>query len=69
MKPNKKYRYSGVDARNWKVVTHQGQELRLFKTVFNEEANKFEKISVTRWDGFKTANAVAQKLGGVAVRA
>ena len=61
-------RYTGIDQSNWKVVTYEGQELTLIRTVITETGNKKEVV-VTRWDGYKTANQVAQKLGGVAVRA
>lgn len=70
IKNNKKEknRYSGYDVRDWKVVTFEGKEIHVKNTVTNESGEK-ETILITRWNGFKTANAVAKRNNGVAVRA
>lgn len=64
-----KNRYSGLDVNNWKVVTYAGEEMVLPKTVIDEVTGNRKEILVTRWNGFKTANSAALRLGGVAVRA
>ena len=45
------------DVRNWKVVTFAGKTMK----------NGDDKL-LNSFDGYKSANAVAAKLGGVAVR-
>jgi hypothetical protein len=63
-KKNKKNRYSGIDSQDWKVVTRLGQELHL-KVMGPDGEPKW----ITRFDGFRSANAAAHKLDGYAVRA
>ena len=57
-----------TDIRNWKVVTFEGKELVLPKTIVNEETGAVNHVFVTRWDSYLTANRAARTLGGVAVR-
>lgn len=62
-------RYAGIDVSDWKVVTVEGKELALPKTVKNDKTGEIKNILVTRFNGYKTANTAAKKLGGYAVRA
>lgn len=67
----RKMRYSGTDTREWKVITHMGEELSRYepKLVATTPKKVYEMVLVRRWNGFKAANRAAQALGGVAVRA
>lgn len=58
--------FTGKDVANWKVVTPGGQVLKYPKGY--EDKNKVGK-PMNDLDGFKSANKLAQKYGGFAVRA
>lgn len=62
-------RYPGTDLSPWKVVTFEGKELGRYESFKIEETDEVIQVWVTRWNGFRKANAAAQRLGGVAVRA
>ena len=57
--------FTGRDSVNWKVVTSGGQVLKYPKGY--EDAKKVGKL-MNDLDGFKSANKLAQKYGGFAVR-
>jgi hypothetical protein len=61
----KEPRYNGFDIQPWKVVDVYGNE----KFVIVKDRITGQPKRVTRWQGFRPANAVAQKQGGFAVRA
>ena len=52
------------DVVEWKVVTYKGEEL--FLTTRDKEG---KTVVTRRWDGYRSANQAAFRLGGVAVRA
>lgn len=54
--------FSGRDSRNWKVTNGRGEVLKYPKD--HEKAGK----PMNDLDGFKSANKLAQKYGGFAVR-
>lgn len=56
-------KYTSKDVHDWKVVSFGGKVLPYYTK--NKEG---KDITVLTFDGFKSANAVAKKLGGVAVR-
>ncbi len=62
-------KYPGLDSSPWRVVTYSGKELGRFESFKDERTKKVTQVWVTRWSGFRTANAAARTLGGVAVRA
>lgn len=68
-KKRTKNRYSGSDVSPWRIITHSGTELGRTENHKDKETGEVSKVFVTRWSGYKAANAVAQSLGGVAVRA
>jgi hypothetical protein len=57
--------FSGRDVVNWKVVTSSGEILKYPKGY--EDSKKVGKL-MNDLDGFKSANKLAQKYGGFAVR-
>lgn len=57
--------FSGRDVHNWKVVAPGGEVLRYPKGYADEK--KVGK-PMNDLDGFKSANKLAQKYGGYAVR-
>jgi len=70
IKTNKKTKkYPGLDSSPWRVVTYSGQELGRYETFKDEKTKKVSRVWMIRWSGFRTANAAARALGGVAVRA
>lgn len=58
----KKYTYK--DVHSWEVVNYGGK--RLPYTTTNENG---KEVTILTFSGFKSAKAVADKLGGVARRA
>ena len=54
--------FTGRDSRNWKVVKPGGEVIRYPKD--HEKAGR----PMNDLDGFKSANKLAQKYGGTAVR-
>jgi hypothetical protein len=60
--PKSSLRYSGLDNRPWKVVNHQGKTLRY---AGGDDRGK----PIAGLSGYKAANEIAGKVGGVAVRA
>lgn len=54
--------FSGRDNRNWKVVNYDGSVVKY--PAGHEKAGK----PMNDLDGFKSANKLAQKFGGAAVR-
>lgn len=51
------------DTVEWKVVTFGGKELLLSK-----KDKDGQTVLIARWDGYRSANQAALRLGGVAVR-
>jgi hypothetical protein len=51
------------DIVEWKVVTFGGKELSLYK-----KDKDGKTVTIARWDGFRSANQAALRLGGNAVR-
>lgn len=62
-------KFPGIDSSPWRVVTYEGKELGRSESFKNEETGEVSHVWVTRWSGYRAANAAAQRLGGVAVRA
>lgn len=58
--------FTGKDSSSWKVVTNAGKVLR-YPADYPED-RKVGKPMIDL-DGFKTANKLAQRYGGFAVRA
>lgn len=58
----RKFNYK--DIYDWKVVDNRGKVMP-----YQTKDKKGKAIIVRSFDGFRSANAVARKLGGYAVRA